>query len=95
MVSPLIIEYNKTGNLPSRPDGNITVGYDYGLLLYNLTKLHDPFGKDIYLKMMSLLDETGSWVEYYKNDKATGTHYRPWESAINLEAAIDYAESLK
>jgi hypothetical protein len=94
LLKPTIDDFKQTGRLPSRPDGNVTVGYDYGLLLYNLTLLHDPLNREIYEKMMSKLDETGSWVEYYENGKATGTRYRPWESGINIEAAIDYAQSL-
>jgi hypothetical protein len=42
--------------------------------------------------MMNMLDETGAWVEYYIEGKPNGTFCRPWESAINLEAAIRFAE---
>jgi hypothetical protein len=31
-------------------------------------------------------------VEYYKDGVPSGTLCRPWESAINIEAAIEYAE---
>jgi hypothetical protein len=41
--------------------------------------------------MLSLVDETGAWVEYYHNGLPMGCNYRPWESAINIEAAILYA----
>jgi hypothetical protein len=43
--------------------------------------------------MMNALDETGAWVEYYNENGAGGTFCRPWESAINLEAAIEFAEN--
>ena len=92
MVDGIVSYYHNTGKLPSRPDGDITVGYDYGLLLYNLVRLDNFSKEEIYEKMLSLLDDTGSWVEYYDNGKATGTRYRPWESSINLEAAILFAE---
>lgn len=92
MVDGIVSYYHNTGKLPSRPDGDITVGYDYGLLLYNLVRLDNFSKEEIYEKMLSLLDDTGSWVEYYDNGKATGTRYRPWESGINLEAAILFAE---
>lgn len=95
MVDEIIDQYKNTGRLPSRPDGNTTVGYDYGLLLYNLTFLNSPLQQEIYDKMLSIVDETGSWVEYYENGKPRGTRYRPWESAINLEAAINFAEKYK
>src|SRR6185369_12602008 len=52
-ISPLIKNFETTGRMPSRPDGNITVGYDYGLLLYNLTLLHDLAADNVYKKMMS------------------------------------------
>lgn len=92
MLDDIVNAYNKTGKIPSRPGGDITVGYDYGLLLYNLAVLNNPAKTEIYRKMMSLLDKTRAWVEYYKNDKPEGTRYRPWESAVNLLAAITYAE---
>jgi hypothetical protein len=95
MTAEILRSYHSTGRLPSRPDGNTTVGYDYGLLLFNLTLLGSPSQKEIYEKMLSLLDDTGSWVEYYADGRPTGTRYRPCESSINLEAAIDYAETIK
>jgi hypothetical protein len=95
MVNEITDHYRTTGTLPSRPDGKITVGYDYGLLLYNLTLLNNRLKVDIYEKMLSVLDETGSWVEYYKDNVQSGTRYRPWESAINLEAAVLFAEKYK
>jgi hypothetical protein len=92
MVDEIITRYNQTHTLPSRPDGNISVGYDYGFLLYNLALLGNPAAGEIYRKMFSVLDGVGVWVEYYENNKPMGTRYRPWESGINLEAAILYAE---
>ncbi len=92
VVNSIIMKYNKTGRYSSRSGEDITVGYDYGLLLYNLVKLNNTAKTKIYKKMMSLLDKTGAWVEYYKNNKPEGTRYRPWESSISLEAAILYAK---
>lgn len=91
MVEEIILDYKKTGRLPSRPDGNITVGYDYGLFLYTLNKLNHPLAEEIYRKMISVIDQTGAWVEYYEDGKAFNTRCRPWESGINLEVAIQYA----
>ncbi len=48
-------------------------------------------GTVISKKMMFVLNDTGSWVGYYK-DGTYGTRYRTWESAINLEAAVLFAE---
>jgi len=47
---------------------------------------------EIYQKMMNLRDETGAWVEYYDNGVPMGCKCRPWESGINIEAAIRYWE---
>lgn len=92
MVNKIMNRYKRTGRLPSRPDGEIAVGYDYGLLLYNLVKLNHPDAFKIYKVMMAALDSTCAWVEYYNNGVPAGNRYRPWESGINLEAAILYAE---
>lgn len=92
MVDRIAKRYEQTGKLPSRPDGNTTVGYDYGLLLYNLSLLKDTAATAVYEKMLDLLDHTGTWSEYYEGNHARGTRYRPWESGINLEAALVYAE---
>ncbi len=93
LADSIVIVFNKTHKIPSHPGGNITVGYDYGLLLYNLTKLNDAAALEIYKNMLSVLDDTGTWSEYYVNGKASGTRYRPWESGINLNAAILFAET--
>jgi hypothetical protein len=90
MLKPVTALYRDTGRLPSRPDGNKTVGYDYGLLLYSLTETGHPLAEEIYRRMMSVIDSTGAWVEYYENDKPQNTRCRAWESGINLEAAINY-----
>lgn len=95
MLDKIVALYQQTGKLPSRPDGNITVGYDYGLFLYNLSAFNHPLSEEIYTNMLSVLDKTGSWVEYYDLGKPKGTRYRPWESAINLEAAIEFGLNYK
>ena len=95
LVNKIVSIYEVSGKFPSRPDGNITVGYDYGLLLYNLSCLDHPLAKEIYAKMLSVLDSTGSWVEYYLDKNPMGCRYRPWESSINMEAAIQFAMNYK
>jgi len=90
LVEVIAEQYKKTGNLPSRPDGDITVGYDYGLLLYTLAELDHPLADEIYKKTLSILDSTSVWVEYYVKGKPYLTRCRAWESAINLEAVIHY-----
>jgi hypothetical protein len=91
MVDEIIFNYKTTGRLPSREQDTISVGYDYGLFLYTLNKLNNPLSKEIFRRMLEILDSTGAWVEYYDSDVPKGTRYRPWESGINLEAAINYA----
>lgn len=90
-LKTLTESYRKTGKMPSRPEGDITVGYDYGLFLYALTEMKDPLKDKIYHEMMRALDKRGVWVEYYENNSPMGTRYRPWESGINIDAAIRYA----
>lgn len=83
--------YLRKGQVSSREDSNITIGYEYGLFLYVLTKNRDKLAGTILADMMSVVDETGAWVEYYHNGIPMGCNYRPWESAINIEAIILYA----
>ena len=87
--------FQTSGRLPSRPDDStgISVGYDYGFLLYALTELRHPLAKLLYERTLGLLDAAGAWAEYYLNGEPRGTRCRPWESAINLEAAIHWARS--
>lgn len=93
-VDAIWTAYQQTGALPSRPgDPNgRSVGYDYGFLLYALTQLAHPAAADLYHIILSLADSSGAWVEYYQNHKPQGTRCRPWESAINLEALLYWAE---
>ncbi len=72
-----------------------TVGYDYGFLLNALTMLHNADASRVYDKTLSVVDQEGSWSEYYLNDKPSGTRCRPWESAINIEAVINWAKAYK
>ncbi len=72
-----------------------TVGYDYGFLLNALTLLQSTDAGRVYDKTLSIVDQEGSWSEYYLNDKPSGTRCRPWESAINIEAVINWAKAYK
>ena len=90
-INELVKTYQNTKKMPSRPDGDVTVGYDYGLFLYALTELMHPLKDTVYEMMMGALDKRGVWVEYYRENQPMGTRYRAWESAINIEAAIRYA----
>lgn len=93
-VDAIWAAYQQTGALPSRPGDTteLSVGYDYGFFLYALTQLSHPAAPDLYRIILSLADSTGAWVEYYQYHKPRGTRCRPWESAINLEALLSWAE---
>jgi hypothetical protein len=91
-VEEIVRAYQETGKLPSRPDSDVSVGYDYGLLLYALTELNHPLAAELYEKTLQLADSTGAWAEYYRNHLPTGTRCRPWESAINVEALLHWIE---
>ncbi len=67
-----------------------SLGYDYGLMLYNAVKLNLEIKEDILDKTLNLLDSTGAWVEYYDNDKPFNCRARTWESSINIEAVVEY-----
>jgi len=82
--------YAAAGSISSRPGSGTVIGYEYGFLLNALEKYHDPLAKRVLNDMMSAVDASGAWVEYYENGKPKGCAYRPWESAINIEAIIQY-----
>lgn len=93
-VEEIVAAYKATGKLPSRPDGEVSVGYDYGLVLYALTELDHPMARELYEKTLSLADADGGWSEYYRDHKPAGTRCRPWESAINVEAILHWIEKM-
>ena len=83
----------------TNPDN--TVGYEYGVILYTLSRLLPPADLPAY---RDLLDEliadrvTGAvWTEYYRNGRpyAATCPYRPWESAINLCGILAYLEAVR
>jgi len=91
-VEAIVRAYRENGKLPSRPDGEVSVGYDYGLVLYALTELGNSAAGELYEKTLSLADDTGAWAEYYRDHKPQSTRCRPWESAINVEALLHWIE---
>ncbi len=90
IIKPGVELYKAKGSVPSNINGVRSLGYDYGLLLYNLVRLNDPLKEKLVRKTLHILDPTGAWVEYYDNDKPYNCRTRPWESAINIEALIEY-----
>jgi hypothetical protein len=91
MVQDICRRWKETGRLPSRPDGDITVGYDYGLTLYAVSRIL-PDDKEIPESLrrscLGIRDSAGAWTEYYKDGVPQGTPCRPWESAINIAALL-------
>lgn len=82
--------FAETGTLHTPERGKL-VGYDYGLLLYNVVHYGCGDGEALYNKLLDMRDESGVWVEYYISDEPAGARYRPWESGINMEALLYYA----
>ena len=88
LLEDVVEYYKKTGRIDER---NIVLGYDYGLFLYALAEYDHPLAGEIYRKMMNLRDSSLSWVEYYVDGVPYNTPCRPWESSINIAAALKYA----
>ncbi|MCK9640475.1 MAG: hypothetical protein M0R39_11265 [Prolixibacteraceae bacterium] len=97
IVAKVFGQYKKTGDLTciidstSTKNNKLTVGYDYGFLLYSMLETKMEGAETIYKKTLSVADSTGVWSEYYNDHRPQGTRYRPWESAINIEALIKFA----
>ncbi|MDD3108816.1 MAG: hypothetical protein PHV49_06380 [Alistipes sp.] len=89
LLNQMIERYRTTGRISSV---NRILGYDYGMFLYALASVQDPLSEEIYTQMMNLRDSAGAWVEYYVDGIPNGCRCRPWESGINIEAAILYAQ---
>jgi hypothetical protein len=87
--------FDKLGFIPSNVDGNRSLGYDYGLTLYNAVKMNHPSKDALLHKVLGLLDPTCAWVEYYDADKPFNCRARAWESAINIEAVIEYIRHIE
>lgn len=86
-VRSILASFRKTGTVSSLPGGGKSLGYDYGLILFAATKLGLP-ADDLLAHMLAIRDSAGAWVEYYEENRPLGTRCRPWESAINIEAAL-------
>lgn len=94
-LNEFAVRFERDGYLYSDEVNMKNVGYDYGLLLLNYLKYDIPGKEKVYSKLLSLMDEVGTWSERYVKDIPHGVRYRPWESAINLYALIEYCEYLK
>ena len=90
LLDEVVDYYSRTGRIDER---NIVLGYDYGLFLYALAEYANPLADEVYRKMMDLRDSSLSWVEYYVDGVPFNTPCRPWESSINIAAALKYAKA--
>lgn len=90
LIERVIKYYHNTGNVSEK---NVILGSDYGFFLDGLVAVDNKLKDEIFLRMMNLRDDSGSWVEYYNSGRAMGCKCRPWESGVNIEAAIRYWEN--
>ena len=80
---------------------NNTVGYEYGVILYTLSRLLPaadlPAYRDILNELLSDRVEGSVWTEYYRNGTPSPAScpYRPWESAINLCGILAYVDAME
>lgn len=88
-IAPCVEHFVSTGRVSSEPGRERALGYDPGLLLYNMAFLGNRELSDRLLTLMlDLLDERGMWAEYYDGDEPFNCRCRPWESAINMEGML-------
>ncbi len=94
-ITPFIKVFNEKGYIPSNIEGTRSLGYDFGLMLYNLVYIDNPLKEKALSVMLDMADATNVWVEYYDDKKAFNCRCRPWESAINIESLIYYLNNIK
>ena len=80
-----------TGVAYSVPEAELNVGYDYGLLLFNILYYGLSGQDEVYDKLLDLRDGVNMYAERYIASYPEGTRYRPWETAINIDAMLKYA----
>jgi hypothetical protein len=90
MLDAVIAYYRKNGNINHN---GLMLGHDYGMFLGALVAFDDPLQDEVYTRMMNLRDHTGSWAEYFKDDKPLATVCHPWSAGVNIEAAIKYVSN--
>jgi len=91
MVEKTAREFSENGNIPSMEGVNRTIGYDYGLLLYNLARYESAYGPAVFEKTLEQVDQSGAYAEFYDNGNPAGTRCRPWESAVNTLGLLKFA----
>ena len=76
----------------SVPEAKLNVGYDYGLLLYNIIHYGLEGADIVYDKLLDLRDGVGMFSERYIDNYPEGTRFRPWETAINIDAMLKFVK---
>ena len=94
-INSLCEKMSRDGYFYSNEITEKNIGYDYGLLLFNLIKYELDGKEAVYNKILDLIDEVGTWSERYERNWFDGVRYRPWESAINIAALMEYVRYLK
>ena len=78
-----------------------TVGYEYGVILYTLSRLLPaadlPAYRDLLDELLADRVSGAVWTEYYRNGRPypASCPYRPWESAINLCGILAYLDAVR
>ena len=78
-----------------------TVGYEYGVILYTLSRLLPvadlPAYRDLLDDLLADRVEGAVWTEYYRSGQPSQAScpYRPWESAINLCGILAYLNAMR
>ena len=78
-----------------------TVGYEYGVILYTLSRLLPaadlPAYRDLLDELLADRVEGAVWTEYYRSGQPSTAScpYRPWESAINLCGILAYLNAME
>ncbi len=87
-AAPYIDAFVRTGYVSSELESERSLGYDFGLFLYNMAYLDSPHTQKALSLTLDMTDRCGMWAEYYKNGEPYNCRCRPWESAINMEAIL-------
>jgi hypothetical protein len=89
VIDQVTIQYQENRFVPSGLNDTKALGYDMGLYLYNLVSIREfTLAQEVLENILSLLDQTDAWSEYYEKGVAYNCRCRPWESCMNIEAII-------
>lgn len=87
-ASPYLNAFVQSGLVRSELNSDRSLGYDYGLLLYNAAFLDHESTQQALRQTLDMIDSCGMWAEYYIDGVPFNCRCRPWESAINMEAIL-------